>query len=445
MMANDERRKIAPVPCSACAYKSVCGGLPGEPYLFGCWDRCITENRCNKVDWVCPCKGARFHERLQEVDGLEHRPLKQLHRISESLPLYIPKLHHAYRRRRPANLPFVALSTYDVFAYRAEYSSKVATADELRDAFRVPATAKVLLLSVGQDPRLERYWQNRATPAGTLRIGAPNLLAQMGVTAITAPNFSYFTDGPRPQTLYNARRTHICVEELTEAGLSVVLHLNSETDADWERWTSVLRDQPHVQYVAKEFETGKRRRGRGLEALSHLRRLQDDLGRPLHPVIIGGTQYLTEAARAFERITFVDSTPAMRTANHKRAFRDDFGQLHWEPNKTPKGKPVDCLLELNVRIYGEWLADKVAAVRPSLRQLVLGLGDSVSTLDDKGRRSLPVAAFKASPVVAKCPHCGVSGDPEQDFGFRIIDGRRVRQSWCRLCRATVGRNRAGTS
>ena len=34
-----------------------------------------------------------------------------------------------------------------------------------------------------------------------------------------------------------------------------------------------------------------------------------------------------------------------------------------------------------------------------------------------------------------CPRCGATGDAAEVFGFRIVRGRRVRQSWCRPCRS----------
>jgi hypothetical protein len=428
-MTSKKHNKFVPAPCSICAYRGACGGVSEGPRLLGCWDRCIAANRCAQEDWVCPCKGDYFHNRVQEVNSLEPQSMKILHSVQERLPLYIPKLHHASRRRRPANLPFVAVSTYDTFAYKGTcYQQKFSTGAELREAFRVVPSTKILFISVGPDSRLERYWQNRRAMA------APTFLAQMGAVAITAPNFSYFDDGPRTQTLYNARRTHICVEELTDAGLPVVLHLNSETETDWLRWTHVLREQPQILYVAKEFETGKRYRYKGLKALDRLRRLQDDVGHALHPIIIGGTQYSIDAARAFDRLTFVDSTPAMRTSHHKRAVRGEDGRISWEPNRTLKGKPLDCLLELNVRTYSEWLMDTVSEARASFSQLSLDLGEPLNSFEDSGRISLPIAAFNVSLPDATCPHCRISGDPERDFGFRIINGRRIRQSWCRRCR-----------
>lgn len=42
---------------------------------------------------------------------------------------------------------------------------------------------------------------------------------------------------------------------------------------------------------------------------------------------------------------------------------------------------------------------------------------------------LPEAAPRAT-----CPRCRKGGEVEQLFGFRRMNGRRVRQSWCRQCR-----------
>jgi len=47
------------------------------------------------------------------------------------------------------------------------------------------------------------------------------------------------------------------------------------------------------------------------------------------------------------------------------------------------------------------------------------------------------ARVGVQPEFATCPFCGEAGPVESLFGFRSLRGRRVRQSWCYLCRRRV--------
>lgn len=42
-----------------------------------------------------------------------------------------------------------------------------------------------------------------------------------------------------------------------------------------------------------------------------------------------------------------------------------------------------------------------------------------------------------APYRKRCPKCGWTGLTDQDFGMRTLRGRRVPQSWCRLCRKSA--------
>jgi hypothetical protein len=42
----------------------------------------------------------------------------------------------------------------------------------------------------------------------------------------------------------------------------------------------------------------------------------------------------------------------------------------------------------------------------------------------------------ATPGTCRCPRCGRTGLLDRDFGTRVLNGRRRRQSWCRACRSS---------
>jgi hypothetical protein len=45
-------------------------------------------------------------------------------------------------------------------------------------------------------------------------------------------------------------------------------------------------------------------------------------------------------------------------------------------------------------------------------------------------------AQETEEQLATCPHCQHTGPVQDDFGYRVIRGASVRQSWCRACRAS---------
>ena len=40
------------------------------------------------------------------------------------------------------------------------------------------------------------------------------------------------------------------------------------------------------------------------------------------------------------------------------------------------------------------------------------------------------------PSMTRCPRCGLMGRTDEDFGTRVVRGKRRTQSWCRSCRSS---------
>lgn len=186
-----------------------------------------------------------------------------------------------------------------------------------------------------------------------------------------------------------------------------------------------MRAQEGIGYISKEFQTGLRTRAHGLVALDRLRRLQDDVGRRLHLVATGGIQYLDEIVRSFEHFTFVTSTPAQKANFRSVATRLPDGRLAWLRHRTRTGRPIDALFKTNVNVYLAYIRDRVSAVSNGTRQMEFPIGD----LRTPRRR----AAY-ALTTSAACPRCKVVGELASDFGVRLVNGKQVRQSWCKNCR-----------
>lgn len=368
---------LAPT-CASCGLLTECGGQRGQQTLAGCLGGCGSScGGPGKCDWVCPAK-PDFVDRVREVGGLNARA-SALMPSSEGLSLgaYIPIIRHASSRTMPVSAATVALPLEEVVKWRGQsYGVAASSAGDLRAQFGVRSDANVVLVSVARDRVLERYWACRR------KWFIPRQLKELGFTAVTVPNFSAFLDAPRPHTLWNRRRMEIVAAEFADLGLVVIPHLNSLQVDDWLYWQGFLSEQKHLTYVATEFQTGLRVRDRGELAVVDLARLQDRVGRQLHPVIVGGAAYAAELGRYFADLTFVDSQPFMKAMHRRRGV----GQGKWERTDSTD---VGDLLEANIKAHEAHIASEILrgklgtpaarrrraapAVRPPLRSPELPL------------------------------------------------------------------------
>lgn len=357
--------------CRQCCFFSVCGGVESEYGLLDCFDLCCCKqgHKCNpssppdpshsngkKCNSVCPFK-PDFPEWLAEIKGLCFDNLVGIGQDALSLPEYIPLIHHGYRRSRPLEWPVVAIETYEVFRLRSgQYRAIAKTPEELRKAFCLAPNVKILLLGTADDPPLERYWENRRSD------DAPRQLARLGVLAAIGPNFSHFLDVPRTDNLFNRKRQLICLGELHQAGICPIPHLSAVAPGDWRFWQQYLSKHTPINVVAVEFQTGNKNHTEGRKVLDRLAVLQQQAGRPLHLVVIGGGQFVEYAARQFDRLTLVDSAPFMG-AVWRHAFEDRVGRRAWRESFSLERQPLDDLLYSNIDAYCRWTASTVRSAR----------------------------------------------------------------------------------
>ncbi|HVX90625.1 MAG TPA: DUF4417 domain-containing protein [Candidatus Paceibacterota bacterium] len=334
--------------CATCGLLPECGGQRGQQTIGGCFVGCGAAcGGPEKCDWVCPLK-ADFVDRVREVGGLSTGSTLIPTGQTVNLPRYIPMIRHGSSRAMPLDVAAVALSIEDVVKHRGQSYSAIATsASGIREQFALRHDAQVVLVSVARDRVLERFWAYRR------KWFVPRQFKDLGLTAITVPNFSSFLDAPRPHSLWNRRRMEIVASEFAANGLFVVPHLNSLQEDDWRHWQVFLGAHDHLTYVAKEFQTGLRLRDRGDRAIADLARLQDRVGRALHPVIVGGAAFAAELARHFTALTFVDSQPFMKAIKRRRAAAPG----RWERSELTN---VDQLLALNIQAHEAHIAREIA-------------------------------------------------------------------------------------
>ena len=147
------------------------------------------------------------------------------------LPLYVPMIHHKYKRSTRLQWPIVAIETYQVFRLvKGEYRAIAESPEELRKVFALHPKTQIVLRGTAEDSALERYWSYRR------RDKAPAQLARLGILLAIGPNFSHFLDVPRTDNLFNRKRQLICLAEMQDAGLTVAPHLSACMPGDWAYW-----------------------------------------------------------------------------------------------------------------------------------------------------------------------------------------------------------------
>jgi len=335
-----------PAGCLSCPLLSTCGGIERPGGAWSCMDNCA---RCDPgCDRVCLHRPRAFVEALHEIDTFGTRRLGPITGPAApvGLPRYVPVLQHPKSHTEPLSLAWAAIPLHALLRGRKSARLRYSTGADLRDAWRLLPDTRVIIVGTGRDPHIERYWRWRRLN------DLPTQLASLDVSAIVAPNYSVFWEDPRPQHLFNRKRSLLCAAEFAGAGLPTVPFLTGITRGDWLFWARFLSERPHLVAVAKEFQTGRAHPARGQNALERLRRLEVGLGRNLHLVAIGATRFRHELARNFRSWTLLDSTPFMKAIKRQQALGFTPRRVHWQP---AHGAPVSALLQQNIDIYTRWL------------------------------------------------------------------------------------------
>jgi hypothetical protein len=336
------------VTCPQCFLFGPCGGLRNGRPLLNCFDQFCCEDK--KCDHVCPYKPDDFRRRMWEIGGLRFDDIPPLRQEPLSLPRYVPMVHHASRRSGVLKVQIVALDPYKIFGLRAgKYSAVPNEALTLRRHFKLADDARIILRGTAKDRFLERYWSYRKTDDVARQV------AGLKVSLFIGPNYSHFLDVPRSDLLFNRKRQLVCLAELSEAGVSVAPNLSAVMPSDWDFWSAFLRDRPQLAHVAVNFQTGYRSRAEGLKAIDRVRRMQDEIGRGLSLLLVGGTQYLRDVAGKVASFTLIDSQPFKQSVYRKLFRPDQRRRRRWEDSWTMAGQPIDEIMQRNVEGYASWV------------------------------------------------------------------------------------------
>jgi hypothetical protein len=413
-MTHENQREILTEGCDGCELLPQCGGLP-YPDWFGCFDRCHsrktpirrdvngapltgrhsrTAPHCANglCDWTCPNNPDVFAERWAEIGGLfDFSHERYLPLNGEKWPRYIPMIRSGPPRFKPLNCDFVALSLYEslraLSPKKGRYESPGATEFRRRLAFR--DDCKIVLIGVGPDKLIEGFY------AKFRELRLAEIFADLNLTAITPPNFSFFLDVPRPHSLYNRKRMLRVADEFIRHGIPIAPHFNATNKADWDFWIELLRASPELSVYCKEFQTGNRRKTNYDQTISEMIRIQESVGRPLHPILVAGKTPLPGLLPHLASFSVVDSDPSMKT-NHRQILCDD----RWQPIPSNPGACLTDLLDQNIaehsRLFEQRLTQTTASAnkRPTPvsispdKMVALELGGFVSQTSPSRGESL---------------------------------------------------------
>ena len=357
---------VVSVACQSCILLEPCGGLNNGNLFLNCFNQfCCGGN--NDCDHVCPYKPDDYRRRMFEVGGMRFDDLPALRQSPLDLPRYVPMVHHGYRRSDPLKAGVVALNPYMIFCLRdGKYAAVADDPITLRRHFKVADDARIVLRGTAEDSFLERYWEHRKAE------GVAAQIARLNVSLFIGPNYSHFLNVPRSDLLYNRKRQLVCLAELSEAGVSVAPNLSAVMPADWDFWSGFLRNNPQLAHVAVNFQTGYRSRKEGMKAIDRVVRMQDEIGRGLSLVLVGGGQYVKDVAGRFASFTLIDSQP-FKQSLYRKQFRPVGRKRRWEDGWTMHGQPVDEIMQENVENYASWVASHGAGCEQPQPNTVLSL------------------------------------------------------------------------
>ena len=155
--------------------------------------------------------------------------------VRTPLPSLVPFVGHKYSRSKPLVEPVVAVPLYELF-HLGTGKPHVRSRAELSERFLIPHDAIVIATGVDRDTKVEAWW------AFADRDGVMQTLRDLGVALVTTPNFSLFTNVPRPDNLHGMKRIALSWAELMAAGVPAALHINARTDYDYARWTQFVAE-----------------------------------------------------------------------------------------------------------------------------------------------------------------------------------------------------------
>ncbi|RTL50058.1 MAG: hypothetical protein EKK40_13770 [Bradyrhizobiaceae bacterium] len=326
--------------CVGCPDLGTCGGIRKKQHAFSCLDDCC--GKPDTCDGMCPNNTLGFRDRMREVNGLElGNILRAAPCAAPVLPSYIPYIYHGNRRAAPLDIAAVALPLRRF--YRPDGRPRFTSRAEVEATFGIAPYTQLVLIGSGRDAAIEAWWR-----LSEIRVPLLAEFRALGIAMITGPNYSMFTDEVRYNDMHAMKRIGMTWQEIVGAGIPGAYHLNARTPHDYRRLATFIAARPEVTDVAFEFKTGAAWRTRLHFHLAELAQLPGRVARPLHFVMIGGMTAIPALARAFSRVTYIDTSAFMNAVHRQRLYLNNEGKMKKISELTLMGQPVDDLLVENI-------------------------------------------------------------------------------------------------
>lgn len=296
-----------------------------------------------REDWFWKC--------WNDVGGLDSwKFVKMVSSSATDLPNYLPAVKNGSRRVLRLQLDWVAIPLFKIIRRipGGGYGCRFETGDDLRTHFMIGEDTKIMAIGVDHDNRLEGFWEKHRSS------GVIDKLAQMGLDAVSAPNFSLFSDSNRFQHLRNLKRMLLVCERLSSAGIPVIPHLNAHNQSDWDFWGEFLREHSEITTVCKEFQTGPKNLFRGNTAIENLSKLREAAGRDIHCILVGGGSFYTLAQKLLgNSFTVTDSRPFMLALSRRLLQRTESGGVSEISCQTLPGQGVDHIFLQDIAVHAD--------------------------------------------------------------------------------------------
>ena len=338
-LLQDESRYPGSLLCQKCPERALCGGLNIGVPSMSCLDNCCGGK--DSCDAVCR-RSKTFVEHVREIDGFDLSNVPRPPAFPAlDLPSLLPVFFHGNARANAFDAGPVCLPFFRVISEDGRI--KCPNEASLRRRFHLGADVPVILSATAKDHAIEAWWNlGRAQKREIIRA-----LRDLGVSAVTTPNYSLFTCQPRWDDMHSMKRIAISWEEFQSAGMPAALHVNAATAHDSERWVEFAAERPEVVTIAFEVGTGA---GRGERRALHAKRLvqiAQNVDRPLQLLVRGASDQFDTLRAGFRDVSLLDTTAFMKTMHRQRAVEAN-GLLTWHSDPTPKGRPLDLLLAHNI-------------------------------------------------------------------------------------------------
>ncbi len=333
------------INCDCCKLKpSLCHGVEGSLGIAGCSS--FDHKLCREKGWTCVCDPEQLCYRLREVQGFEC-VLKHKLRPIPHLPHFIPTIYHRITRNNLLKLDWVAIPLHALLVKNSNGALVpiATTANELRSGLGLQRSTRIVVTGPGPDQMLEDFWRFHRSG------GLLQLLVILDIDLITAPNYSFFLDSTPLHYRYNRSRILRITERISQAGLNAVIHINALHEQEWQDWEKLLIAHTEITAICLEFQTGYSSPDLGLMAFHRLIRLQDNVNRTLHPILIGGARWAVEAGRNFKTCTIIDAQPFMHTMHRKDCWINESGSIEWLFKRSQLGEELGGRFLGNLNSY----------------------------------------------------------------------------------------------